>query len=152
MPWLTDPGNPNTSSFAVVRISDGSPLDPRNGMLGAATYFERIDMADPPAGLAAKIAADRLAALAGGVHTMTIKCVPQPWLEPGDVVLVEYEGTRAPAQVVGWTMDAGTLTDMTVTLRGWRVTTDYQIPARPPGWPDIGSETINAAPPVGGLP
>lgn len=152
MAWLTDPGNPNTGSFAVARIEDGGPLDPRAGLLGAAVYFERVEQANPDPGMAAAVAADRLRSLAGAAHTMTIKCVPQPWLEPGDVILVDYQGVRAPAQVVSWQMDAGAMTDMTVTLRGWRVTQDWQIPSGPPSFPDVGSEVIGSAPPVGGLP
>ena len=142
---MTDPGNPNTSSFAVARINDGSVFDPDTGMLGAAVYYERLDIADPDPSVAARIADERLRALGGGVFSLTIKCVPQPWLQPGDVIGVEYNGTRAVAQVAGWSMDVGG--DMTVRMRAWRVTSEVSPPQYPLHGPhDI---TLNRATPVG---
>lgn len=141
MAWLVTPGNPDSSSFAVATINDGSPLDAVHSQFGLASVFQAEQVADPAPSAAADIAADRLRAMAGAVHTLTVSCVPQPWLEPGDIVLVDFEGTRVHAQVVGWTMNAGTFTDMVVTVRAWRVVTDLDLPADP-AWP-FGSTTIN---------
>lgn len=142
---MTDPGNPNTGSFAIARTNDGSVFDPDEGMLGAAVYYERLDVADPDPGMAARIATERLRTLGGGVFTLTLRVVPQPWLEPGVVVGVEYNGTRTVAQVAGWTMDAAG--DMTVTMRAWRVTSEISPPEYPVHGPhDL---TINRAIPVG---
>lgn len=143
MAWLVDPGNPDTSSFAVAAIDDGSPLDALASLFGLASVFEQVQIADPSPSAAADIAADRLRALRGATHTLTIKCVPQPWLEPGDIILIDFQGTKVHAQVVGWSMDAGQFTDMSVTVRAWQVVTDLDLPAAP-GWP-LGSETINGA-------
>lgn len=150
MSWLVTPANPDTSSYAVARVN-GGPLDPYNGVFGCASVYERREVPDPAPADARRIADDMLRALSGGAHTMTVKCVPQPWLEPGDVILIDYTGTTAAAQVVGWQMDAGDFTEMTVTVRGWRVVTDADLPTVGPGWP-LGAETIGAAVPVGAEP
>ena len=142
---MTDPGNPNTSSFAIARTDDGSVFDPDTGQLGAAVYYERIDVEDPDPGMAQRIAEERLRTLGGGVFTLTLRCIPQPWLEPGQVVGVEYNGTRAVAQVAGWSMDAGG--EMSVTMRAWRVTSDVTPPLYPLQGPhDL---TLNRARPIG---
>lgn len=143
---MIDPGNPNTSSFAVAAIRDGSVFDPETRAMGAAVYYERLDVQDPDPNMAARIANDRLRALGGAVSTMTIKCVPQPWLTPGDVIAVEYNGTRVVAQVAAWTLDVGSRTEMTVQLRAWRVNANVGLPV----WaPDVSDFPINAATPVG---
>lgn len=143
---IVNPGNPNTGSFAVERVRDGSPLDPYNPEgVGTATFYERLDVADPDPNHAAGRAAMRLFSLAGGVHTMQLRVVPQPWLEPGETVVVEYNGGRAAGQISAWSWsDAG---EMTVTLRGWRVASDWDIPEYP-DWP-AGRLSINAAMPLG---
>ena len=141
---LVNPGNPNTSSFAIADIRDGSPLDAALGSLGAAVHYERLDVADPAPNSATDIANTRLGQLAGAVHTMTVNVVPQPWLSIGDVVLVVYNGTQAVGQVAGW---AWTGDDMTVTLRGWRVASDWDLPVSPT-W-EAGRVSINAALPIG---
>lgn len=143
---LINPGNPDTGSFAVRHVSDGSPLDPyaADG-IGPATFFERLDVADPDPNHAEGRAAMRLFSLAGGIHTLSLRIVPQPWLEVGDIIVVEYNGGTATGQVQSWTWtDTG---DMSVTLRGWRVASDLDIPTEPV-WPS-GRISINAAMPLG---
>lgn len=144
---LVDPGNPNTSSFAIAAIQDGSVFDVDNQMFGVATYYERLDVADPDPGMAARIADNRLRTLGGAVATMTIRCVPQPWLQPGQVIGVEYNGTRVVAQVAGWSMNIGDRSEMTVRLRAWRITSQVGMPV----YPNTAVEevSINRALPVG---
>lgn len=141
---VTDPGNPNTSSFAVAKLADGSVFDPEH--LGPAVYYERLDVPDPDPGMAERIAAQRLAALGGAAATITLKCVPQPWLEPGQIIAIDYNGTRAMAQVAGWSMDVGALSEMTVTLRAWRVTSEIGLPLVAPVSPE--AFTLNTATPI----
>lgn len=144
---VVDPGNPDTGSFAVAQVTDGSPLDPLYGTMGAAVYYERLDQVDPAPGAATSIAQSRLRTLAGAVHTMTLKCVPQPWMQPGDVIGVEYNGTVVYAQVAAWSMDLGDRSEMTVRLRAWRVASDVDLPT----YPEIpaGAMSINQAQPIG---
>jgi hypothetical protein len=144
---ITDPGNPNTGSFALARINDGSVLDPDIGMLGAAVYYERVDVVDPDPGMAERIAVERLRTLGGAVVTLTVRCVPQPWLQPGQVIGIEYNGTRSVAQVAGWSMDVGERSEMTVQLRAWRVTSEVGLPVYPLYGPhDL---ELNRADPIG---
>lgn len=144
---IVNPGNPNTSSFAIADIRDGSPLDATAGTMGAAVHYERLDVPDPDPAHAAAVAAARLAELGGAVHTMTVTVVPQPWLDLGDVLLVAYNGTQAVGQVVGWSMAAGPESEMVVTLRGWRVASDWDMPTYP-HFP-AGRVSINDALPIG---
>lgn len=144
---LVDPGNPDTSSFAVADIRDGSPLDATLGTFGAAVHYERLDMPDPDPRHAAVVAQERLASLGGAVFTAQLRCVPQPWLEPGQVIAVAYNGSRVVAQVVGWSMDAGPGAEMSVVLRAWRVASDTDMPLYPQ-W-EAGRLSLNAARPLG---
>ncbi len=121
---ITDPGNPDTGSFAVAKLLDGSPLDAETGSLGAAVHYERLSVADPAPTYAATLAAERLRQLGGVVAQITVKCVPQPWLQPGDVITVSYNGGTAICQVAGWQMNIGDMSEMTLNLRAWRIRSD----------------------------
>lgn len=107
--------------FALATVDDpGSPIR-WGGPFGQRPYF----MTSPllTADTVAQAAATRLANLQGSSRKVELKCIPNPALQPGDIVTVVWPGGMAETGMIRrLTLPLAGAGDMTIVLQGGEAT------------------------------